>query len=290
MDDVAYETLSKFNLENAILIKLCDFEDRELAKIKDERSVAEYCWTCTPSLPLYILNNNTEILQVTYLDADLCFFSDPSPIFEEMGEESILIIEHRFSQRFVHYEMFGKYNVEFVVFTRDKNGIDCLNWWRSRCLEWCYNRLEDGKMGDQMYLNEWSTLFKGVHVLQHLGAGVAPWNYSQYEITCEQDDRIYINGEPLIFYHFHEFQIQFHDKYFLAPAKYQADKPVPSIIYDKYINYIRNSIEEVRSIDADFQYGIVPFFPLYIRELGRKIIPLTIKNMLKRYIGIGKKI
>jgi len=174
MDTIAFEVLCKLQLPNVRLIPIDQFEDDDLRLAKQNRTTEEYCWTCTPSLPLYILKNNPEIDRITYVDADIFLFDDPSPIFEEFGDASIMIVEHRYAERLRQFIVNGIYNVEWLTFRRDRNGLACLEWWRERCNEWCYRRMENGKKGDQKYLDDWLDRFEGVHVLQHVGAGVAP--------------------------------------------------------------------------------------------------------------------
>ena len=66
---------------------------------------------------------------------------------------------------------------------RDERGIAALRWWHDRCVEWCYQRFEDGKFGDQKYLDDWPDRFAGVHVVDHPGVGLAPWNVSRHELV-----------------------------------------------------------------------------------------------------------
>lgn len=76
-DDTTYDVLQKLDLPQMTLISMGEFEDAELLKAKQDRSIGEYCWTCTSSLILYILNEYPENQRLTYLDADLMFFSNP---------------------------------------------------------------------------------------------------------------------------------------------------------------------------------------------------------------------
>ena len=181
-DATTYQTLDRLNLPGVRLIALEQFEagDSDLQRTKAERSLVEYFWTCTPSLLLYILDHHPEVQLVTYLDADLCFYAEPMTIFGEMGDGSILIIEHRYtSEHAFKTATSGIYNVGLLAFHRDERGLACLHWWRDRCLEWCFVRFEDGKFGDQIYLDDWPQRFGGVVVLQNKGAGLAPWNAAQ---------------------------------------------------------------------------------------------------------------
>lgn len=207
-DDETYAILSHLNLAGIRLISRQEFEvgDEELLSVKLERSQVEYYWTCTPSLPLYVLEHAPKVEVITYLDADLYFFSDPQPIYDEFGDGSILIIEHRYAPEHAHQAASsGIYNVGVMAFRRDENGLACLQWWRERCLEWCYVRVEDGKFGDQRYLDDWPQRFPGVVVLQHSGAGLAPWNLTNHDIGFGRQG-IQVDDEPLVFFHFHGFK------------------------------------------------------------------------------------
>ncbi len=168
------------------VISLEQFEDDELKRVKPTRSVAEYCWTCTASTILYCITN-FKLSNCTYIDADMSFYSDPKVLVDEMGNDSVLITEHRYTAKYDQSITSGKYCVQFVTFKNTEDGMTVLNWWRNACIDWCYNRVEDGKFGDQKYLDSWTTKFKGVHELNHLGGGIAPWNVQQYNFSKKND-------------------------------------------------------------------------------------------------------
>src|SRR6266545_3388136 len=83
LDDPTYEVLSKLNLPDLLPVALKNFEknDKALLAAKRDRTLIEYYFTCSPSWPLYILDNFPEVDLITYLDADLFFYSSPAPIF-----------------------------------------------------------------------------------------------------------------------------------------------------------------------------------------------------------------
>lgn len=180
--------------------------DPALERTKENRSRVEYFFTCTPCLPLLLFDRFPEIDVITYLDADMMFYSSPEPIYRELGSDSILIIGHRFPERLRHFEKHGIFNVGYLSFRNDSRGRDCLSWWRERCLEWCHDRPEDGKFADQKYLDSWPTRFPGVVVLKHKGAGLAPWNWMNYDIRTGGEETT-VDGETLIFYHFQGLRI-----------------------------------------------------------------------------------
>ncbi len=246
-DQDTFQTLERLHLPEVNLISLDQFEadDPDLQKAKRERSLVEYFWTCTPSLPLYILKQHPEVDLITYLDADLCFYADPMPIFDEMGDRSILIIEHRYPPELEYLAgPAGIYNVGFLSFRRDDRGLACLNWWRDRCQEWCFVRIEDGKFGDQKYLDNWPELFNGVVVLQQKGAGLAPWNIIQYKIE-KNEGRFSLDGDPLIFFHFHAFKSLARNVVEPTIHRYRLSAQIIEYLYFPYIYALQEAEQDI---------------------------------------------
>lgn len=207
LDPASYDILTELAWDGLRPIAQEEFlrDDSKLDSARNDRSLVEYYFTCTASLVLFILARQPDVKLVTYLDADLYFFTSPEPLFEEMGDCSVGIIPHRFPPELSDHVRYGIYNVGWLSFRRDPVAIECLQWWRARCLEWCYDRVEDGKFADQKYLDQWPALFSSVAVLSHPGANLAAWNLSSVKLD-HGDGTVTVDGRPLIFYHFHQLR------------------------------------------------------------------------------------
>jgi len=256
-DAKTHEIILKLNLSHTTVIPLDKFEDEALLKVKPTRTQTEYCWTCTPSVIRYSIETY-HLDSCTYLDADLFFFSDPKVLIEEMGSDSVLITEHRYTQEYDISASSGKYCVQFMTFKSDERGMKVLNWWRDSCIEWCFARQEDGKNGDQKYLDDWTTRFEGIHELQHIGGGVAIWNLQQYKFT-KKEDRLFLKQPDakefveLVFFHFQSLAFYSEGIVKLAPAyAYRIPKKVIMDIYVPYISRLMELKNEIGKIDSSF--------------------------------------
>ncbi len=261
MDAVSEKVLRELQLPNVKVISIRDVETAfpNLLNIKHQRSNVEYYFTSTPFLPLYIFSQHQQVELVTYLDADLFFYSNPEPLFAELGEKSIAIIEHKFSKGLETMVTHGIYNVGWVTFRNDKNGIECLQWWRDRCLECCFDHYEDGKFADQKYLDVWPEIFPGVVVLQHRGANVAPWNVANYKITF-QSSHVFIDSDLLIFYHFHGVRRLFKNFYDSALGLYNTrlDSGLRRNVYSPYITVLNQTYVLINTKTSSLKTVRVP--------------------------------
>ena len=284
MDEQTKFILERLDLPFVICITLAEVENEELLVAKADRGVAEYCWTLSSCFTWYVMQNYPEIDFLTYVDADLLFYSDVQPLFEEIGDASIAIIEHRFTERLKDREVNGRFCVEWDSFRRDEQGLACLSRWREQCIEWCYYRLEDGKMGDQKYLDEWPGRYSSCHILMHPGAGIAPWNYARYLFGQDTAGNITVDGAPLIFYHFHQFQLLENGKFDRLSNFYTSECPEPPAVYEHYETELKKCLNDVRAIVPGFKGGLKPVSSVWGRRFVQQFAPMWAKEIARRFL------
>jgi len=255
-DDKTYDYLKKINLEHLTVISLKEFEDEKLLGVKSSRSAAEYCWTCTPSTILFAIKKYN-LDNCTYVDADMYFYSDPISLIAEMKGKSVLITEHRYTKEYNQTDTSGKYCVQFITTINTAEGIKVMEWWRNACIDWCYARHEDGKFGDQKYLDNWTTRFSSVHELQHLGGGIAPWNVQQYAFEFKNGKIVgkeisTSNQFEAVFFHFHGLKFFENDFVSLTDSGYEISKDVIKLFFTPYVRTLMQIKNEVQKIDNSF--------------------------------------
>lgn len=236
MDKAVESALERMGLPNVKLIPLEEVETAELLAAKSTRSHGEYCWTLSPFLPKFILDHNLLISRVTYLDADTWLLKSPGPIFEEFEKSGkhVLYTEHGYAPEYDQAESSGKYCVQLLIYRNSKETRNVLNWWGNQCLDWCYARNEDGKMGDQKYLEQWQKKFPNeTYVLQNLKFTLAPWNVTRFNI------------DDAIIYHFHGLRIFDTGRVKLWDF-YSIPKPAFKAAYPSYISDITQATEMCR--------------------------------------------
>jgi hypothetical protein len=155
LDDQTVDHYTQHPDERITVISLARLEDHfpELASAKNNRNIVEYYFTLSPFLPLYILDVYDHIDRITTLDADICFYSDVATIFKEYTPASILITAHRFPDKLKALEIYGLYNVSFQSFKNDAHARACLEDWKIKCADWCYDRWDESgqRFADQKY-------------------------------------------------------------------------------------------------------------------------------------------
>lgn len=222
VDDKAYEVLTRLNLSNVRLLQLSKLETEDLLRVKPDRSKGEYCWTLTPFAPRFVFEADSTVHRITYVDADIWFRKSTKAIFQEFenSKKTVLITDHAYAPEYDQSATSGQYCVQFMTFTRE-NSEPVRKWWEERCIEWCYARSEEGKFGDQKYLDDWPERFpEHVHVLNNIALTLAPWNSTRFP---------YANS---VFFHFHGLRIVNNNK--INIGFYNLPKPLIREVYTPY--------------------------------------------------------
>jgi len=245
MDAKVEAQLRELALPEVRLLSLSEVETPELRQVRPGRTVAEYCWTLTPFAPTFVMAREPGVRRVTYLDADLFFFADPRRLLDELDASGaqVLITPHAYSPEYDQTAYAGIYCVQFVVFRNTAPAREVLHWWQERCIEWCYQRSEDGKFGDQKYLDDWPQRFAGtVHVLERSELALGPWNAG----------RFLSEGSPApVFFHFHGLRVVSRTRLLLYMT-YRLDAAALRL-YDRYLEAF---VGELRAASA--RWGEIP--------------------------------
>lgn len=242
MDHDCFDALKTLNLPNMRLIDFSRVESDAYRRLREERTVAEYCWTINPLNPHLVFSLDPTVDRVTYLDADLWFLRAPDPIFREFSDsgKSVLVTEHAYLPQYDQTNSSGIFCAQWISFMRLRSE-PLRKWWERQCFKWCFNRVEDGKFGDQKYMESWPTLFPGsVHSLATPEKILAPWN--------AQD----INLENGIAYHFHGLRILNHTQY-AVKSFYSISEEYEKKIYKPYLIDLSDSIKDMKNIGLEIK-------------------------------------
>jgi hypothetical protein len=285
MDTRAVHALERLAIQGLVPIAIEELEQRDpgLAAARVGRSSHEYCQTAKPAFCLDALTRHGTARWVTYVDSDTMFFSDPRPLFDELGEASIGLLGNRLAPRFRGRERWASpYCPSWVSFANDSRGTEAARWWRSRCLEWCFHRVEGGRYSDQGYLRDWPQRFAGVHVLQHPGLGPAPW--TRNDGLARDGEAVTIDGRPLILFHYQSLRLQ-RARGTIGRGRRVPGAPIPlfwrvyrgysisdrerELVWEPYLQRLAEAIGELHSIDPQL---VDELQPPGLREVGRGLV------------------
>lgn len=263
-DERSYVYLKSLNLENVVVIPENDILNDRLRVLKQKRTRAEYCWTCTPIVIDYVLN----ILNCdncTYLDSDIYFFNDPRILIDEMlmeGKE-ILITPHWFRRSLENYlieKMYGRFCVQFNTFLATSESQRVLKWWRESCEKECTVKSKWKTYGDQKYQDSFCKISPKVYELNYYGGGMAPWNIGNYLLKRCDDNKISVknirNSQEyyVVFYHFQGLKEVQNELYNINVHTWQGkkvDEKLISNIYSSYIAELNKKKEQIKKAKLD---------------------------------------
>lgn len=238
VDEQAFDALTRCALPNTRLLRLADVETPALRRVRPTRDYREYCWTLTPFAPRFVFEADASVERVTYLDADMYLLRSLRPVFAELeaSGKAVLITEHAYAPEHDKSATNGRFCVQLVTFTRQGEAVR--QWWEDQCIESCRAVSENGRFGDQKYLDEWPDRFgELVHVLEHQEWMLAPWNVTRFPY-----------GSARV-HHFHGLRLMPGGRVNLG--EYVMPPVVVEHVYGPYLASLQRAIASLRSIGVE---------------------------------------
>jgi hypothetical protein len=142
-----------------------------------------------------------------------------------------------------------------------------MRWWQERCLEWCFARYENGKFGDQVYLDQWPTLFGDrVHIVRQVEKTLAPWNVRHF--ATQNRSRPDRSTLAPVFYHFHGLRVLANRRARLF--KFYNVGSAGLAIYDQYLAVLGEAHAELDRAGIQTPTHTLPSERYgWVRTLGR---------------------
>jgi hypothetical protein len=243
LDDATAAALQSCARPGLRIIPLSEVENDALRAARAARSLREYYWTLTPWMFGAVFDRAPQAARVTYADADLYFFRSAGVLLDRMTpDRDILITHHAYAPEHDYAATSGPYCVQLVSVRRTAAALAAVAWWRDRCLEWCYARIEGDRFGDQRYLERWPAMLGDrLLVVNDSELTGAPWNAS----LAEQRPGDAWNP---VFYHFHGFRYLSGERAQLLPTtpEYRIG-PKTWRLYREYVDAIRRATRGLRA-------------------------------------------
>jgi len=176
-------------------------------------SVVELC-TAVKGAAFLRLFEKYPTEKVMYLDPDIVVLDSLEPLERLLDQHSVLVTPHLTEPYDSHKLLvaheaalmtYGIYNFGFLAVKDDAEGRRFATWWRDRLTHYCHVDLPMGFFTDQRWGDLIPNFFPTTHVVREKTYNVATWNLKQRKVECNAAGKLFVEGQPVRFYHFSGF-------------------------------------------------------------------------------------
>lgn len=152
--------------------------------------------------------------KVIYLDPDTVVFSRLDDIVAALDEANVVLTPHQtrpektlaaIMDNEICSLKHGVYNLGFFAVAATEIGHEFADWWSKRIYHFCREDISNGLFTDQRWIDLVPAFFGGVAIMRSGRHNVATWNLTTRELSNDEADNYFVDGQPLGFYHFTGF-------------------------------------------------------------------------------------
>jgi hypothetical protein len=151
---------------------------------------------------------------VIYLDPDTVIFSRLEEVLLALEKANVALTPHQIvpesglaavMDNEICSLKHGVYNLGFLAVAPTEIGKAFAAWWAERVYYFCRAEIPNGLFTDQRWIDLVPAFFEDVCILRSSRLNVAPWNLTTRLVAGIAPYEIYVDNEPLGFYHFTGF-------------------------------------------------------------------------------------
>ncbi|MGI0490378.1 hypothetical protein ACN4EG_01090 [Alkalinema pantanalense CENA528] len=272
----------------------------------------ELCCALRGHLHEYLLNN-TSVQRWLFLDGDVWVTHSLAPIFQQLDHADILLNPQNYTASTTLpdrlYERsqlkYGLYNGGCVGLKRSPTAQQFIQWFKARLQTDCFDDIaiadSRGLFLDQKWLDLVPIYFSNVGLLRHPGANVAHWNLIERSLTLDEQGQLWVNQQPLIFFHLSGWDIEQPDRISRHASQNHITVPAWSAIGQSY----REALIRHGYFDClQWPYGFATFtngqpitlamrryyFEYYLKDVNSKTSPFDRWDDFPRDVGLPQSL
>lgn len=170
-------------------------------------TVRELCTAVKPFFLQHLLDRYN-VGKICYVDPDIYFYHNIRSVWEQLNTHNVVLTPHilqPLDEEFLPNEFSilqaGTYNLGFIGVRNTEETQRFLAWWGGRLVYYSHGAPERHEHFDQRWIDLLPGFLPDVFIDRNPGLNVAYWDLSNRYIQ-EQSQGYYVNGAPLIFFHF----------------------------------------------------------------------------------------
>ena len=193
--------------EDFTVVDVSDILLPELKKFLFRYTILELNTAVKPWMMERLFDQGFE--QVVYLDPDIFVYRRLAKVETLLKNGALMVLTPHLTGQLdddkhpseLDIMRSGSYNLGFIAVKRHPQLKEFLHWWQAKLKFQCTVNPEAGLFTDQKWIDLAPSLFQDVSILHDPGYNVAYWNLKHRKVKrC--DDGYYVNGDPLVFFHY----------------------------------------------------------------------------------------
>lgn len=243
-------------------------------------TIVELNTAVKPYFAEYLMNENPDITNFSYLDPDMKVFRKLKPLEDQLLKYNMVLTPHMTSSpkdklTINEYSVLGVgvYNLGFIGMKRSEETIRFLRWWQEKLLHECiYDRQRNVNV-DQGWVALAPGYFDDVLVWRHKGANTAYWNLHDRQFEKQGENYLINNDTDLLFFHFSGYKPSLPEfvKKGQARITFENRPDIVDLFKDYQNELVANQFMELKKLTCKLPVNSMNRYPLKERIKGKFI-------------------